>query len=450
MTEAIGYEIQRALQRLQLAIRGVESACKPEPSPPRLPRLEAAVAELGKPQVPHSPDNMEKYFGQWKDYLDGRLDSLSLRAIRNLCWEPRIATDLKFQCYLDRNHIVLKSKALVGLIRSCHAVWNDHLVESGLLKKVRLRLSQYSGPNRLLGIWKEAEEMIIGDHAPQKAVSELLTATHEVALFCKKWGIAEDSRYVQLAVAHATRVCRDKMDRDPNLREYLLAKLLAWQQWEPKRFREEVSKTILAGAADRQEVRDALREFVAQDHRLGDPRLEHNRMNWAGIREAEAKVIEWFSQFDIVFFFEHVLPGGNDPHGRKEFWLRYVRRVRRSRPLLSWEDRTRLDPIVGRQALQSIAFGSMADWESTSSFLLDFGKIIVIEFSAVGNACYIYTDQDFNEIMPDFWSQQKFEVRKLKISTSITKQPVSFWDGVHRAGWQGKAGHLLASYGIRP
>ena len=46
--------------------------------------------------------------------------------------------------------------------------------------------------------------------------------------------------------------------------------------------------------------------------------------NWLGIQVARQRLLQWLSRADIHFFFEHVLPKGTDPHGRKTFWLKYV------------------------------------------------------------------------------------------------------------------------------
>ena len=190
--------------------------------------------------------------------------------------------------------------------------------------------------------------------------------------------------------------------------------------------------------------------MLLKDSRLGDLRLPHRRPNWAMVDPAaQRRFLEWLSRADIVFFFEHVLPWGKDPHGRKQFWLRYVSRVAQSRPLLNWDDRRRLETVLRAKREESKNFGRIDG--HTSAFLLDFDKIVVVEFSVPGNACYVYTKADFNRILGDFWTQRKLTVSGLKKKTSsLTKQPGSGWDGVHRRGWEVDASQLLALYGVRP
>ena len=125
-------------------------------------------------------------------------------------------------------------------------------------------------------------------------------------------------------------------------------------------------------------------------------------------------MIEWLSQLDIVFFFESVLPKGEDPQGRKEFWLRYVTSIVRSRPLLRREDKERLKRDLKEKGLELSHVGSMDEWSTASAFLLDFGPLLAIEFSETGNACYIYRKNDVDKIIPDFWTSQLFVQRKLR------------------------------------
>ena len=452
MIESSGPNVDGFLRRVALLVRDLESRSKQPHNRPQLPHLATAVEALEAPHAVRAPVSIEEYVQQWKGYLEGSIDSLQVRAISTLCWHPPTATDKTFQDYLDRNGIKLNLRSLRGLVRSCHAQWSMEFAESETVKKVRRRLSLYDGCSCLLARWKKSVDMILGNSAADLFGHEMLRQSQSIKELCAHWCVDENSSYVQAAVAKAAELCRNEMDRVPGLRHYLTTEVLSWSSWLPDHFKKEISDTILHPATSNDEVRDRLRKFVLTDIRLGDPRLPGRQMNWAGIRDAERKVIEWFSQFDIVFFFEHVLPRGNDPHGRKEFWLRYVNRIRRSRSLLNWSDRYRLKRNLKEKVLESTPSGYMADFEKTSSFLLDFGKIVVVEFSAVGNACYVYTDADFNKsIASDFFTQRAFTLRNLKNRRlSLTKQSTYFWDGIHRHGWQLDASQLLAMYGIRP
>jgi hypothetical protein len=170
------------------------------------------------------------------------------------------------------------------------------------------------------------------------------------------------------------------------------------------------------------------------------------------VSEAEQRVVEWLSKLDIVFFFESVLPKGEDPQGRKEFWLRYVPSIKKSRPLLRREDKERLQRDLKEKGMKLVHAGSMDDWSTASAFVLDFGPLLVIEFSETGNACYVYRKNDIDEVIPDFWASKPFVQKKLRRTDLpheriVHRQRKSQW---HSGGWEESAARLLAKFDIRP
>ena len=379
------------LREIQVVARRLDSQAKQSLGEPRLERLNAAVASLeSAPKAVRAPVGIEEYARQWREYLDGKLESMGTRAIRNLCWHVETATDDTFQYYLKRQNHNLSFFALQGLVRSCHAFWSPEFAAGSVVKAVRGHLEEYEGHNRLLVKWKHSSIMLLGLDSAQRFGDAMVKESVTVKTFCQSWGVADDSRYVQTALTHAVEGCRREMERVQRLRDYLLNQLLSWQRWSPDEFKQEVLKTVLHPSTQDESVREAVSRFVLQDARLGDPRLPLYQGNWAGIPEAKARVVEWLSQFDIIFFFDHVLPTrGRDPHGRKQFWLRYVKRVTKSRPLLNWEDRVRLETVLKAKREEAKDSGRIDGL--TSAFLLDFGSIVVVEFSAPGNACYFTT-----------------------------------------------------------
>jgi hypothetical protein len=140
-----------------------------------------------------------------------------------------------------------------------------------------------------------------------------------------------------------------------------------------------------------------------------------------------------------------VLPRGADPHGRKDFWLRYVGRVRRSRPLLCQEDAHRVRSVESTNEQRIGHYGRIEGF--TSAFLLDFGELLVVEFSAVGNACYVYDRPGAEKlgVSTNFWKPAPFSMFTLKQKRNcighVTHHPVV---------WREKMAMLMAQYGIRP
>ncbi len=419
-----------------------------------LTNLQKVVNALGHVKPARSIYCPEEYVKQWKDFQEDQTQQLQRRAIRYLCWQPDVATSQPFQYFLDHNHIDLNARSLQGLVRSCHARWSPEFAKGQVVSRVRDRLNTYGGTNPLLSQWKQGSGVILGLRGAEEFGAEMVETLRPIKQHCESWGIADEtSAYVQVAVRHAAEVCRNQMDRVPDLGKYLLQELLPWTGWPLHVFKDEASKVILHAATTQAvDVRESVRLFALNDPRLGDPRLQHNRLNWAGIGEAERRVIEWLSQFDIVFFFESVLPLGKDPHGRKDFWLRYVSRVVRSRPLLNLADKSRLRAGLKQTEWELLNFGDMTAI-NTSAFVLDFGRVIAVEFSAVGNACYLYEKSKFDELVPNLYTTKPFDLYKLK------QRRLSFKQIIHRKAkrggwrsnsWEEPAADVLRQFDIRP
>jgi hypothetical protein len=411
---------------------------------PRLERLQHVVESLGLTTTARPPRGTNEYLRDWQQYLADPQQRLTPRALRYLCWEPQVATASRFQDCLDQSIGDPSTRMLQGLVRSCHACWSPTFAAGGVARRVQQRLGKYEGPHRVLARWREHREMLLGPQGHCLCADSLLTAQVSVKKYCEAWALEESSQYVLEAIRHAVRVCQEHLEDRGVLRTYLLTTLLPWAGWPVQDFHTAVGATILHPLTARApELQEGLTKLVLQDARLGDPRLPGNIKNWLGIQEARQRLLQWLSRADIHFFFEHVLPKGTDPQGRKTFWLKYVSRVLMSRPLLNRDDEARL-----RVAMQSLPeqvghFGHMRGGEP-SAFLLDFGPVVVVEFSRVGNACYLYEQTEAAKVIPDFWTQELFITDRLK-NRPMAKETIA-----HREGWQTTLTHLLARYGIRP
>jgi hypothetical protein len=268
---------------------------------------------------------------------------------------------------------------------------------------------------------------------------------------CEAWALEESSQYVLEAMRYTVRACQEHLGDKAVLRTCLITTLLPWAGWPVQDLHTAVGATLLHPVTSRDpELQEALTKLVLQDTRLGDPRLLRNMKNWLGIHEARQRLLQWLSRADINFFFEHVLPDGIDPHSRKAFWLRYVSRVQMSRPLLNRDDEARLRITMQSQQEHMEHFGHIRG-RATSAFLLDFGTVLVVEFSQAGNACYLYEKPNAGKVITDFWTQVPFTIQD---GRNRLKHPRLAVDRVsHDRGgrWQKTLADLLAArYGIRP
>ncbi len=359
-----------------------------------------------------------------------------------------MATDQPFQDFLARTRHIARANALQGMICSCHARWSREFALSQVVGRVRDRLNEYSGRNRLLNKWKASDNMILGPKAHDIMAAELIKCPDGLSGFCDFWGISiESSRLFQAAAEVASVLCLEQIDRVSQYREFLFKELMPWSGWAPTILKNVMSHLILFPTRDKPDLIEEIIHLVRSDRRFGDPRQPQNHNNWIGMDEASKRVQEWLSTADIKFFFDSVLPKGQDPHGRKAFWLRYVGcRGLRSRPLLSSSDKFRLREVLSKKGAKGTDFGRLLD-EDTSAFILDFGPIMAIEFSQVGNACYLYDKQAAAEIVPDIWTTKPFSLSDLKRRSKIaTTRPITH----DRPGrWKIAMERHLARYGVR-
>jgi hypothetical protein len=431
--------LHSSLSELRRSLMWLKSEAKAaaERPMPKFERLESTIAKLSQTQAPPIVFCPDEYLKQWNELLAGQRTELEWRTVRALCWEPKAATDLHFQNYLDREWPPLRARALQGMIRACHLRWTE-VAAGPVVERMRQRLKNYDGANRLLKRWRQSAEMLLGVQGAVEFAKEIIRHQASVAEACQEWRADEQTAYVAEAAEAAMNISMTASI--PNLpAQESLSRLLRWKAWPIERFKKMAGQTILHPLAETNGIyRETLVTCLLNDHRLGDPRLQATR--WAGVApEAKKQFIRWLSREDIVFFFDHVA-GYDDPHGRRDFWLRYVGRLEQSLPLLTPNAVLRLSAeIRRRQGMVSYRQINGND----SAFLLDFGQIVAIEFHPVG-AIYFYDKQNFNQIVPHFWQQQAFSV-------SHIKQPWQAKERISHIGdWQYKAAAFLAQHGIRP
>jgi hypothetical protein len=427
-------DLKRTLGRLRTETKAIS-----EREPPKLERLEKAIADLQQDKVAKHIFCPNEFLRYWQDLVAGRRQALEWRVVRALCWEPEAVIDINFHHYLDQAWPDLNPRALRGLILACHMRWSKDLATGYVVGQIRKRLNDYAGKNRLLVRWREAAAMLLGSSGAQEFGQKVIQSTASVTQSCKEWQLNEQSAYVRIAVQEATQSYFSPYSTNISNSQFLL-ELLGWQHWLKEDFKQVIGAAITHKSAQlNDEWRNQLIRFVLNHAWLGDPRLSSTK--WIGIsEEAKKRFIQWLSKADIIFFFEHVL-GSYDPHGRRDFWLSYVGSLVQSRSLLRADDETRLSYEIRRHRGAMASYGRVKG--VASSFLLDFGSIIAIEFSKDG-AIYFYNRQAFNTIVPEFWQRGEFSETRLK------SQRIAAGRIVHSGQWKYEAKTILAQHGIRP
>jgi EH_Signature domain len=431
------FEILAELERLSSGLH--QDAPPSIPSDRAIGRLRATVARLSQPKKARAVRCPPNYIELWNTIGAFRSAELSSRAIRYLSWETDIAIRPVFQSVALTPERI-SARSLQGLVRSMHRRW-DSTVNTPSVENLRVALTTYVKKNALIDKWKQNLVYVLNAEGPTRFATDVLARGTTWDKVAEEWGLEPDTEFGNAVLTRCGPL--SLASRRGEDFQNAIRFVLPSNHWRPDSFKSCVQQLILASSRLSPQQSDTLRDFILNDRRLLDPRLPANGLNWTGISDAARDtVIQWLSAEDIQLFFDHVLTTRNDPHGRKPFWLRYKGKVKRSRPLLSALDESRW--LANTATREKRNFGRMEYLCSTSAFLLDFGRVMVVEFSQVNNAVYVYEHREIPDLNDAFWSQARFSLSTLKQKDRCIERMT------HTPHWQSKMRTLLAQFGIHP
>lgn len=402
------------------------------------------IGDIDKPATPQKPPRSEQYLEQWRQYVAGEIESLDKPALKYLCWESEVVQHSEFCRVLVKNAGTLSPRAIKGLVSTIHYNWHKTAHNDPVTYFTVKELFRYSGKDRTIAKWKEGFKILLENNAAASfAEKELVSDLYDIKIAADLWAINEDSAFMRFAVVNAFEQILGKI-RITAVKNYIFHKLLNWDGWRINidGFRHMISKLILAPEATT--YHDELRSKILNHPMLGDPRLPANRNKWLNMKEeAKKQFIAWLSKEDIQFFFDNILKG-HDPHGRRDFWLKYVDSMLESRPFLS---EATAFPLKSNR---DINFGSLSGGQNKAAFVLDFGPLIAVEFSEIGYA-YLYTRDEFTRYVPDLWTRVPVNESRLKNQGIPSERKIR-----HKAiakivyvDWRNDAASILSQHGIR-
>ncbi len=403
------------------------------------------ILEMDKPVVPLKPPRSEIYLKQWRKYLKDDALPPDVSALKYLCWEYEAVEHPEFCKILRKRAGTLATRAIKGLMFTLHHNWYDKAHADPVVYFTLSELGKYSGRDRTIAKWQSDGKMLLGkDAAIIFAKNVLMVDLTSIKSATEKWGLPEYTAFMRLAAVSVFDVAIDQIKTREGVTTYILNDLLCWDGWriDAGGFRYVVNKLILHPQA--QQYAEALRPKILEHSMLGDPRLPVNRNKWLSIdKDARQRFIGWLSKRDIVFFFDHVLKG-KDRHGRREFWLQYVDSMQSSRPLLS--DATAMEFRTNKD----MNFGRLSAATNKAAFILDFGNVVVTEFSEVG-MIYIYQRSEFDACIKDMWTNSHIQESSLKnqrLSEDCKVRHKAVKDIVN-VDWRRDVTRTLAKYGVR-
>lgn len=415
--------------------------------------LQRILSKLSQHATERTPnDALRRALHEWQMAVsESRFDHLTRKTIRILCGLPQAVTDPKFLTFLANRSDMFTSRMMSGLLASYHSTWKQHPHHKDVEILLLMRLRSFSGKSKLVTHWKQNVDWIIGDNAPRKLAKRIADRPTQLSDIAQEYNLpTTNTPFLAAVLWEGAQLCcasfvekrwldlqswnyiRDSLLEHPLIRkeqrQLLLAALLKGvhkhlpdTQWKP--------------------AQEGLKDFILSHKEFGDPRTEYTR--WANFDPAAKQIfLSWLSEEELELFFELIIL--NDPHRRKSFWLQYLRKIKGSRVIVGRRDRERHAIALMKLSTKGRNYAS-GDGLDTSAFILDFGEIVAVEFSEVGNACYIYESSTFRAMYPTIYNRS-FDLPNLKRSHHATH-----WqrhDPYFK--WKAKLATVLAEWGVYP
>jgi hypothetical protein len=393
---------------------------------------------------------------RWNDtILKGLEIRLSQREIRLLSRSAKIGLSNQFIGYLKSKPAAPAASVIRGLLASFVDTWEHSAQNIELAESIN---TWVNSPNvvEMLKWWRDHPEYWM-DSAAHQTIAHIIIADRLVAEeAAKRFHLPQGSSLLRLSLAHAVSSIANNIDRvRAEEIDFLLTILFA----EPLIGKECLDSALTAMvtsrmATDSEPFRTQVVNLVLLHPQFGDPRIQLH--NWGnGLQQAKEIVLGWLSAEDIRTFFEIILSDADDAHGRKEFWLRYDKRIRLSRVFVANKDRRSRHEQLQELAEKGRQFGEAEG--VTSIFVLDLGPVVAAEFSKAGNALYLYEKDNFKKVMKNFFAasvchtdlkSQKWAIKPPSRSSSLSYRVTRGFS--HNGGWQDTVRDVLYKYGITP
>ena len=389
------------------------------------------IGDLRKP----SESSKDLALKAWSNALEtGRYDLLTARSRRILCTITEIATSKDFLNYIAKSSTPVTPLMIRALLATYHINWRQHSSHTSLEKILQKQISSYSGGNKTLGLWRQSLDHLVGDHAPSNVAKKMCNRLTEFQVVVEDLNIPVQVTPFGLAVIRAAIQL--------SCHEFSQSNSLLLNQWQfltnyllkfpglGKPDRAHALAILIRTIARHQrnsawdELKQQLKDLILKDPEFGDPRV--NKPKWE-LFDTDAKqiLIAWLSEEDLTFFFELIIR--QDPHNRKPFWLRYVNKIRDSIVVIGEDDYYRYQRQLMELSSKGRRFGR-GFGIPTSAFIMDFGNYIVVEFSEVNNACYIYSTREFQNLAYTRRSNE-FDLKALK------NRSVATHFQIHHVNW---------------
>lgn len=193
-----------------------------------------------------------------------------------------------------------------------------------------------------------------------------------------------------------------------------------------------------------------LRDFVVRKDVWRNPKLRAAGLATAWNRVSDdvwRMVLQWVNEANLKDFFAVLAARRNADEDRLDFWAQYLDQIVWTRLIFSSQTKALADSneaIRNLIAREEGSYATMSANADVDAFMMQLGDYIVVEFSIVGHAAYVYKADElpFEPYAPEYTGTSadlKFGWRE-QCAARLT----------HHDGWQGNATMELRRLGIHP
>lgn len=236
---------------------------------------------------------------------------------------------------------------------------------------------------------------LVGDKAAQRYALDYLRGDETmVKKLSEDLAIPESSWFWHALVLSAVRRCAEQ--NDDRFKESL-PRLLMLIGARPV-YRDEALELLLMRyhRCSDTSVHAHLRDYVCRKDVWRNPKLRAAGLATAWNRVGDdvwRMVLQWVNKANLRDFFEVLAARRQADEGRLEFWSQYMEQISWTRLIFSSQTRTLAwhnEGIRNLIAREEDAYATMSANADVDAFMMQLGDHLVVEFSKVPNAAYIY------------------------------------------------------------
>ena len=389
----------------------------------------------------------EKIIKKWDSFINGGGNAqiiFNLKEVEFLSTQTNVFLNDSFWDLL-MDLPIISHKIIIGLVYNVHVLWKEIVDFNKIIDSITFMILEYKQENKIIQLWKENIELILSEKSPINLATKLVDENLNLSALSVKYYLNLNNTNLGKEVEKCVLEAKlNKFKREKNIKSADLSDI--FMTLSGGLFSKQEGNNILSLALHvvdevstqiKMPCIDAFIEYLLSNIDYKDPREYPEK--WITFEDSGKNIfMKWLNERDIRVFFDLFID--YDPHLRKDFWLKYAEKVKKTTILKgnSVSQNYKNKDEIEKLKLQGNNFIPLD--APTNAFILEFDNIIAVEFSEAGNACYIYNKEGF---LQQIKYKNRYYIEDLK-NRDLAINVVS-----HFRGWQSKLLSWLAVKGIR-